>query len=96
MRRSKRRRMWIGAAELALADYAYGARASGGPVRQEMARAVERALETASPEEKEVYRLEFVEGMSWQMACETAHWERSTHYKWRGRLIRAVAREMEA
>ena len=96
MRRAKRRRMWIGAAELALADYAYGAGTSRGPVRREMAAAVERALQAASDDEREVYRLEFVEGMSWQMACAAAHREKSMYYLIRGRLIRAVARELEA
>lgn len=96
MRRAKRRRMWIGAAELALADHAYGAKSGGGPVRREMAKAVERVLEQACPEEKEVYRLEFIEGMSRQMASEACHISEATYYRRRGKLIRAVARELEA
>lgn len=61
-----------------------------------MAKAVERALEKAKPEDAEVYRLEFVEGMSCQMAGDTLHISQRTYYRRRDRLIQGVAKELEA
>ena len=65
-------------------------------MRREMARAAGRALERAKEEEKEVYRLEYVEGMNWQMASDVSHVGKSTYYRRREKLLREVAKELEA
>lgn len=61
-----------------------------------MIRAVDRAMTRLSDEEKEVYRLEYVEGMSWRMASDANHVSRATYYRRRGRLLKEVAKELEA
>ena len=53
-------------------------------------------METASEEEKRIFRLEFVEGMTGQMASEQMHVSTATYYRRRQQLVRKVARELEA
>lgn len=53
-------------------------------------------MRTANEEEKKIFRLEFVEGMTSQMASEEMHISTATYYRRRQQLVRKVAKELEA
>ena len=87
---------WKSAAELALTIHAYGRCSEIGPVRREMAAAAGRVLDRLGDAENKIYHLEFVDGMNARMASDKIHMSKSSYYRRRGRLIREVARELEA
>ena len=64
--------------------------------KREMAGAARRALDRAEPDEMEVYRLEFIEGMDLRMACDRSYQSKSSYYRRRGRLLRTVVEELKA
>ena len=95
MRASKRRRSWLGTAELSLAIHANGTKRGAAGARAEMYGAADRALGVADEEEKALYRAEFVDGMDYKMAAHALHLSERTYYRIRGRLIGRVVEELQ-
>lgn len=83
-----RRANWDAAAELALTLLAYGG--TGTEVREALKAAAERAIREAPPDEAEIYRLEWIEGMDWRMASAAGHMSASTYFRRRAKLINRV------
>lgn len=89
------RAAWTIIADEALRLRAYGRRARhSGSVRGLMAEAADRALEKATEDEKTVYKLRYVDGMSYVMASQEMHVSEKTFYRILTGLVKKVESEI--
>lgn len=59
-----------------------------------MADAAERALNGATDDERMLYKLRYVDGMNFRMACDAMHVSEKKYYRILGGLIKKVEKEM--
>lgn len=95
MRRWHKRQYVRGTAEWALRELVRGKSTHRGAARQALCDAAERALRAVGAEEMSIYRREFVDGMDYRRASEELHMSMATYYRYRGRLMEAVEKELE-
>lgn len=90
MRSGRHRAAWSVIADEALRKKAYGRHNGRGPIHKILAEAADGALEDATEDERKVYKLRYVEGMSSQMASEKLYMSERSYYRTLNRLIRRV------
>ena len=90
-----RQATWTMMADEALRIRAYGRRAAHkGSVRALMAEAADRALAGANEEERMVYKLRYVDGMSYVVASQKMYVSERTFYRILSGLIKKVEKEI--
>lgn len=94
MSRGAHRAAWTVIADEALRKKAYGRHSGRGPIHEILAKAADEALKEASEEERQVYRLKYVDGMSSQMASQKMYMSERTYYRTLNRLIRRVEEKL--